>query len=111
MGINVKTISKKISKKRIKANIIFKYMEKTTTLYMVTCLFVIGIFSFLNMKVQFSLTSIGRENLYTIRNIEKETNEISNIKSELIKLNNILLIQKNSKELGFVDNLVINYVK
>ncbi|QXW65999.1 hypothetical protein [Streptobacillus moniliformis] len=64
-----------------------------------------------SIVTEFNLTNIARENYANIKGIERVEKEIDSIKSELMAMSNIIKIQKESKELGFIYNEDVKYIK
>ncbi|AVL42386.1 hypothetical protein [Streptobacillus moniliformis] len=64
-----------------------------------------------SIVTEFNLTNIARENYANIKGIERVEKEIDSIKSELMAMSNVIKIQKESKELGFIYNEDVKYIK
>ncbi|WP_064614438.1 hypothetical protein [Streptobacillus moniliformis] len=64
-----------------------------------------------SIVTEFNLTNIARENYANIKGIERVEKEIDSIKSELMAISNVIKIQKESKELGFIYNEDVKYIK
>ena len=63
------------------------------------------------MLSEFSLMSVARDNYSNNKEIEKISREIDTMKSELLLKTNIINIQRESKESGYVYNKDVKYVK
>ncbi|CAM3094531.1 hypothetical protein [Streptobacillus ratti] len=77
------------------------------TLFMLPLIFV----ALVSIVTEFNLTNIARENYANTKGIERVEKEIDSIKSELMAISNVIKIQKESKELGFVYNENVRYIK
>lgn len=106
VGILIKII-KDISLSKNKIEFITKYIDKDILIFTITNLFIVSVFCFINMTSIFLLTNLGRQNLYTLKQMEKENNEISQIKEELLKLNNVSVFKEHIKSNNYIDKIEI----
>lgn len=87
-------------------------IDKTTVLRL--CLlfvFPILLLASINLYLEINLTEISRHNYSNNKSIEKVEKEIDSMKLELISLNNLMNIQADAGNLGFIFNEKINYIK
>lgn len=86
-------------------------INKRIVLFISSSLFVVLLTTILVAFTQFNLTNIARQNYATVKKIEQLNKDIDTLKNELINATNVINIQKESKELGFVYEGNVNYVK
>ncbi|WP_156299701.1 hypothetical protein [Streptobacillus canis] len=86
-------------------------LEKVAFFKLSLFLLPLAVVAMISIVTEFKLTNIARENYANIKGIERVEKEIDSMKSELIAISNIINIQNESKNLGFVYNENVKYIK
>ncbi|CAM3408130.1 hypothetical protein [Pseudostreptobacillus hongkongensis] len=88
-----------------------RYIDKYAASVVSLGLSFFAVFAFAAMLSEFSLMSVARDNYSNNKEIEKISREIDTMKSELLLKTNIINIQRESKESGYIYNKDVKYVK
>ncbi|CAM3135019.1 hypothetical protein STFE110948_03540 [Streptobacillus felis] len=99
-----------VSRKRNRV-ILLNYLEKVALIKLVLFILPLAAVGLISIVTEYNLTNIARENYANNKGIERVEKEIDSIKSELIAISNVVNIQKESKNLGFVYNQNVKYIK
>ncbi|WP_066900038.1 hypothetical protein [Streptobacillus notomytis] len=95
-----------IKVRKLKAN-----LEKVAFFKLTLFMLPLIALALVSIVTEFNLTNIARENYANIKGAERVEKEIDSIKSELMAISNVIKIQKESKNLGFVYNENVRYIK
>lgn len=112
--MKIKVKEKAILKKQKRVNGLVntkKIVKILVTDLIVVCIGILSIFFAFNISSIVSLTEIARLNHSKKIEIALLEKEIDSLKAELLKNTDILNIQKESKNLGFVYNNDVKYIK
>lgn len=88
-----------------------EYIDAHATSVVSFGLTIFAVFAFVTMLSNFTLMNVARNNYSNNKEIEKISREIDSMKSELLQKTNIISIQRESKESGFVYNKDVKYIK
>lgn len=94
-----------------KAIRLLRKLDKATIIPVSILMSIVVLCGSLSILSTSSLTSIARQNYSTVVKMDNLQKEIDSLKLELIEATNIIKIQQQSRDLGFVYEGNVKYVK